>query len=77
MCGDFRDSLIDWHFGRKFDTSDGPINLTTDFIEVQPGETNRIFAYTADDLNHKPLMIQIWHDIQAIRPMPVFATPWI
>ena len=75
ICGAFRSSLFDWHLGRKFDILD-QFDNNNDFIQIQPEETERIFAVNDDGASHK-LLFQIYHDIQAIRPMPKFATPYI
>lgn len=66
--GDFRDSLAFWHMGRIF-TSAPSLNI--DFVQSDP--TNRIFA-TYNDSVHK-LWVQVFHRVDALRPMPYFGTP--
>ncbi|AZL83022.1 major capsid protein [Apis mellifera associated microvirus 36] len=66
--GDFRTNLDYWHMGRKFSTE--PV-LNEDFITADP--THRIFAVTDPD-EHK-LYCQLYHRIDALRPMPYFGTP--
>lgn len=66
--GDFRDNLSYWHMGRIFATDPG---LNTSFVESDP--TQRIFAVTDPD-EHK-MYCQLYHGIDAIRPMPYFGTP--
>lgn len=66
--GAFKNSLAFWHMGRIFDA---PPVLDKPFIMSDP--THRIFADT-DTLDHK-LYIQLYNDIKAVRPMPIFGTP--
>lgn len=68
--GDFRESLNHWHMARKFDALPG---LDNTFVQSQPAL--RIFAVTDPNIDH--LYCQIYNDIKAIRPMPVFGTPSI
>lgn len=68
ISGAFRTSLDYWHMGRIF--ANRPA-LNADFIKSNP--TNRIFAVTSVNTDH--LWMQVVHNITAIRPMPVFATP--
>lgn len=75
ISGAFRSSLLDWHLGRNFDRLD-QFDNNVDFLEVNDYETERIFAVQDDGESHK-LLFQIFHDMQAIRPMPKFATPYI
>lgn len=72
VAGDFRTSLDYWHLGRIF-ASQPALNKT--FIECDPASTKRIFAVTDPDADS--LYCHIYHDIQAVRPMPVFGTPTI
>jgi len=66
--GDFRDQLDYWHMARIFDS---PPALNANFIEADP--TQRIFAVT-DEIIDK-LYVQVYHNVMAVRPMPVFGTP--
>jgi len=66
--GAFKDSLSFWHMGRIFS---GPPNLDLPFITADP--THRIFADT-EVADHK-LYVQLYNDVKAIRPMPIFGTP--
>lgn len=74
VSGDFRSDLDFWHLGRKFATK--PV-LNKDFVCTEAASTtlNRIFAVTAQTTDN--LWVQIYHDFQAIRPMPKFGTPTI
>lgn len=74
VCGDFRSNLDFWHLGRKFASK--PV-LNKDFVSTEAASTtlNRIFAVTQQNVDN--LWIQIYHDFQAIRPMPKFGTPTI
>lgn len=67
--GDFKTTLNFWHMGRIF-TATQPLNAA--FVEADP--TNRIFAVV--DSSDK-LYVQLYNDIKAIRPMPVFGTPML
>lgn len=66
--GDFKDNLDFWHLGRKFSAQP---TLSTEFILADPD--NRIFAVTAGDVDN--IYVQIYHDLKAVRPMPIFGTP--
>lgn len=66
--GDFRASLEYWHMGRIFAAQP---DLNTSFIEADP--THRIFA--VDDPTQHKLWCQLYHKINALRPMPYFGTP--
>lgn len=66
--GAFKDSLQFWHMGRIFQQQPA---LNADFVTADP--TKRIFAVT--DENTEAIYVQLYHNIQAIRPMPYFGTP--
>ena len=66
--GEFRGNLKHWHMGRIFE--DRPI-LNTSFIESDP--TDRIFA--VNDPGTDLLYCQIYNNVKAIRPMPIFNNP--
>lgn len=68
--GDFRSSLAYWHIGRIF--QDQPA-LNEEFITADNQEMDRIFA-VVDPAQHK-LWCQIYNSVDALRPMPYFATP--
>lgn len=74
ISGEFRTTLLDWHLGRHFTGSQFDNNA--DFLEIQPQETERIFAVQDNGATSK-LLFQIYHEFDAIRPMPKFATPYI
>lgn len=73
ISGEFRTTLRDWHLGRHFGTQ---FDNNADFLEIQPQETERIFAVQDNGATSK-LLFQIYHEFDAIRPMPKFATPYI
>lgn len=66
--GDMRDTLDFWHMGRKFDIAP---SLNTSFVTSDP--THRIFAVEDEDV-HK-LWVQIYNEVDALRPMPFFGEP--
>lgn len=69
--GDFRDTLEFWHLGRKFDTAP---DLNDSFISCDASE--RIFA--VDDVGATDkIYVQLYNDVKAIRPLPVFGTPML
>lgn len=70
VCGDFRDTLSYWHMGRIFKHRP---NLNGDFI-TSSGD-GRIFADMNDD--YQKLWVNIYHNITAVRPMPVYGTPML
>lgn len=66
--GQFREAGFQtWHLGRIFTAQP---NLNTTFIQSNP--RTDIFAVTAD-VDH--LVCQVFHKIDALRPMPYFGTP--
>lgn len=68
--GSFKSSLSYWHLGRIFGAKP---SLNGTFVTPSASELHRIFAVT-DPAVHK-LYVQLYHDVKAIRPMPVFGTP--
>lgn len=66
--GDFRDQLDYWHMARTFASK--PV-LNGNFIEADP--TQRIFAVTDETVDK--LYVQVYNNLHAIRPMPIFGTP--
>jgi hypothetical protein len=72
VAGDFRSSLSYWHMGRIFDEAP---QLTKEFIECDPAETNRVFAVTDPDA--QKLYCHVLNKIKAVRPMPKYGTPTI
>jgi len=66
--GDFRTSLNFWHQGRIFSAK--PV-LNESFVTADP--TNRIFAVPDPENQH--LLVQLYNNISALRPMPYFGTP--
>lgn len=66
--GEFKDSLLFWHMGRKFSS---PPLLNTGFVQSNP--TTRIFAVTQEET----LYVQAINHVKAIRPMPYFSNPHI
>lgn len=68
--GEFRTSLDFWHMARKFTAA--PV-LNSSFVEADP--TNRIFAVA--DPNVDKILCQIYHNIDAVRPMPYYSIPSI
>jgi len=68
--GDFKSSMSYWHMGRIFGSLPALANA---FVESDP--THRIFAVTTTSVDK--LYVQIYNQVKAIRPMPVFGTPGI
>lgn len=66
--GDFRGNLDFWHLGRKFAA---PPLLNNSFTEANP--SNRIFAI--QDESAQKIWCQLYNNVRAIRPLPVFGTP--
>lgn len=66
--GDMRDTLDFWHMGRIFESA--PV-LNASFVTADP--THRIFA-VEDEEQHK-LWVQIYNEVDALRPMPFFGEP--
>jgi hypothetical protein len=70
ICGDFRTSLRYWHLDR--DITGTPL-LNQDFIQVEEGynDLDRIFQVTTGH----PFWCQMYHKVDAIRPLPYNANP--
>lgn len=66
--GEFRDSLAYWHDGRIFTAKP---QLNANFVEADPSP--RIFAVEDPDVDK--LYCQIYHKVDAVRPLPFFGTP--
>lgn len=64
--GDFKDTLSFWHMGRIFAAKPA---LNSAFVTSDP--TTRIYAVPTGDT----LWVQIYNDVQAVRPMPYYGTP--
>lgn len=67
--GDFKDDLSFWHLGRIFAAKP---DLNQSFIQVSPGEVERIFAVGSNVDN---LYFQVLNRVDALRPMPYYGTP--
>lgn len=67
--GDFKSTLNFWHMGRIFETNP---QLNNSFTEADPSE--RIFAVDDNGATHK-LYVQLYNNVHAIRPLPVYGTP--
>lgn len=77
--GDFAFNLNYWTLGREFTT---PPELSTEFIEAHASD--RIFAVseleydeerTNDLIGQDDYLVDIWFDIKAVRPLPLFSDP--
>lgn len=68
VTGAFRSSLKFWQMGREFGDF---VALNADFIECNPSKL--IFA--VQDTNFESVVLQVYHDIKAKRPMPKYGTP--
>lgn len=66
--GEMRTNLEFWHWGRKFSS---PPVLNHSFVECNPD--TRIFA-VQDEASQK-LWIQLYNNVRAIKPLPVYGTP--
>lgn len=71
VCGEFRDSLSYWHFGRKF--SSAP-TLSKSFVMMDNVSTDP-FVVTDNQTEH--IYVNLYNDIRAKRPLPFFGTPSI
>jgi hypothetical protein len=68
--GDFKSTMSYWHMGRIFGSLPALANA---FVESDP--THRIFAVTTTTVDK--LYVQIYNQVKAIRPIPVFGSPGI
>jgi len=69
--GDFKNSMHFWTMSRMFDVNTKP-NLNAAFIKCNPRYDP--FAVKSSDIDH--LWVQLYHNIQAIRPIPIFSEPF-
>lgn len=69
--GEFKDTLGYWTLARKFENQ--PV-LNEQFIRCNGKELNNPFAVTGGVADY-PFICQLFHDVRAWRPMPVYATP--
>jgi len=68
ISGDFRSSLKHWELSRRFSNIQ-PLNQS--FVECSPD--SRIFAIT--DENEDKVWISLYHQVDALRPMPYHSNP--
>lgn len=68
VSGQFRSTLDYWHMCRKFS---GMPSLSSEFVHGSPANVDRVFAVRDTD----SLLVDVYHDIKAVRPMPKFGTP--
>lgn len=68
--GDFKSSLLNWHMGRVFSSAPA---LNASFVKPDATSTHRVFAVT--DPNYDKYLVNIYHNIQAKRPLPFFNNP--
>ena len=68
IAGDFRNNLKHWELSRRFDRTP---ELNQSFIECTPD--NRIFAI--EDQNEDKIWISLYHNVDALRPMPYHSNP--
>lgn len=67
--GDFRTNMNYWHLAREFGSTN--VSFNSDFVSCNPSK--RIFA--AGDNADRPCWIQMFLNVQAIRPLPRKGTP--
>lgn len=72
VAGQMATTLDFWHMGRKLDLTVAPA-LNKDFISCGINVTDRIFA--VDDPTNDVIVAHIFHNINAVRPMPKYGTP--
>lgn len=68
--GDFKTNLSYWHLGRIFSALP---TLSPEFVQATDSTMKRIF--NVDDPAVASLYVQVYHNFQAIRPLPYFGTP--
>lgn len=78
--GDFKTTLQYWHLDKVYDPTGATPALNQQFIEVNPQDSGN----AGDDLNriftdvsrwNDKMWFQIYHNIDALRPMPVHSIP--
>ena len=68
--GQMRTSMMFWHLNRDFNTVKP--TLSSQFVECDP--STRVFAIT-DIFNYGQLIVQLYNNTLAIRPVPKFGDP--
>lgn len=71
VCGEFRDSLSYWHFGRKFSKTP---TLNKNFVMMESVSTD---PFVVVDGQTEHIYVNLYNDIRAKRPLPFFGTPSI
>lgn len=71
ICGEFRDTLSYWHFGRKF--ANAP-TLNKEFVHQDNVSTE---PFVVTDVNTEHIYVDLYNNIHALRPLPYFGTPSI
>lgn len=76
VTGEFRNTLTYWHTGRIF--TEEP-KLNNKFIKPDVDSLNRIFAYPGDEDGgyNDHFWVQVYHNLQAKRPLPYYGIPTI
>ena len=68
IAGDFTGNLKHWELSRRFN---GHPTLNDSFIQCTPD--TRIFAI--EDANEDKVWISLYHQVDALRPMPYHSNP--
>lgn len=71
ICGEFRDNLSYWHFGRKF--ANAP-TLNSSFVHQTAISTE---PFVVTDANTEHIYVDLYNNIHALRPLPYFGNPSI
>lgn len=71
ICGEFRDTLHYWHFGRTFASAP---TLSKEFVHMD-NISYEPFNVTDDETEH--VYVDLYNNIHSNRPLPFFGTPGI
>lgn len=71
VCGEFRDTLSYWHFGRKFNNAP---QLNANFIQMNQMNYE---PFNVTDTETEHVYVNLYNNIYARRPLPYFGTPSI
>lgn len=75
ITGEFLTSLDYWHMGEIGDTSGAGPDLNQAFIECNFTEDKNLRVFANESSSDDHLYVQIYNDVQAIRPMQTFDVP--
>ena len=75
ICGEFKDSMDDWHMGQVHDTATSPTGFNEQTSQVLSTADENLRIFVDQTTSHK-LYIEVFNDVQVILPMKVQPIPY-